>query len=46
MVADEFKIFMGVIGGDIVDITKEVCDSSSAIIAGIAIVQSVCGTSF
>ncbi len=38
MVAEEFKVFMGDTDGDIVNITKEVCDSSSAIIAGIAIV--------
>ncbi len=38
MVAEEFKVFMEDTGGDIVDITEEVCDSSSAIGAGIAIV--------
>jgi hypothetical protein len=38
VVAEEFKVFMGDTGGDIVNITKEVCDSSSAIVAGIAIV--------
>ncbi len=38
MVAEEFKIFMGDTGGDIINIIKEVCDSSSAIVAGIVIV--------
>ncbi len=38
MVAEEFKVLMGDTGGDIVDITEKVCDSSSAIVSRITIV--------
>ena len=43
MVTEEFKVFKEDTGGEIVDIAEEVCDSTSPVIAGVAVVESVGG---
>ncbi len=43
MITEEFKVFNGDTGGDIVDIAKEVCDAASPVVAGVAVVEPVGG---